>query len=219
MWGWRMTSDGRGDLTEIFTLVLWTGCLCVGAVGLLYPESDWRAARPKPVVQTNLVNVEMVQDEIPQPQAGATIRPAATAAPPPPPAPIDAPAPPPLVAVAAPMPILPVRAPPVSAPPARSAAPAPAPVSPTAARQLTLGRGEGARIVPEYPYEARIEQQQGMVTVRFTVGSDGSVADAAAVWPCPYPLLNEEALRAVRDAGPFAPGLYEVRINFALTRR
>lgn len=58
---------------------------------------------------------------------------------------------------------------------------------------------------PNYPSEARRNGQQGRVVVLFSVDEQGNVVSASVTGPCPYPLLNEEALRAVRR-WKFQPG-------------
>ena len=58
---------------------------------------------------------------------------------------------------------------------------------------------------PRYPAEARRNGQQGRVTVFFTVDERGNVVNASIRSGCPYPLLNEEALRCVRT-WKFRPG-------------
>ena len=86
---------------------------------------------------------------------------------------------------------------------------------------LTYGHGEGRQPAPEYPYRARREGQEGVVKVRFLVAEDGQVVSAEAASPSPWPLLNESALRVVRERWRFRPGTlrsYEVAIRFQLTR-
>ncbi len=63
--------------------------------------------------------------------------------------------------------------------------------------------------------------QQGSVVVRFIVGENGKVQSAQAVVPCPFALLNQAAVRAVREnwrfrPGPPSRGNYEVTIVFQL---
>jgi protein TonB len=108
--------------------------------------------------------------------------------------------------------------------PARPAAPTggggPARASaPGAVRHLTFGVGEGRQPSPEYPREAGIAREQGTVVVRFTVGEDGSVLAAQVQSPCRWPLLNQAAVRAVRDRWHFQPGAmrsFDVSIEFEL---
>ena len=87
-------------------------------------------------------------------------------------------------------------------------------------QHLTYGHGEGRQPAPIDPYEAALAHQQGTVVVRFTVDANGNVTGADAVSPSPWPLLNQAAVRAVRDTWHFsaagAPRAYEVSIQFKL---
>jgi len=58
---------------------------------------------------------------------------------------------------------------------------------------------------PSYPAESRRKGQTGTVTVEFTVDHTGRVISAYAKSPCPWPLLNNEAVRTVRR-WKFPPG-------------
>jgi len=58
---------------------------------------------------------------------------------------------------------------------------------------------------PSYPVEAQRRGQQGTVVVEFTIDSSGKVISAEAVEPSRWPLLNREALSAVRR-WKFPPG-------------
>lgn len=66
------------------------------------------------------------------------------------------------------------------------------------------GMSESARLAagrmppPVYPGEARRKGQSGTVMVEFVVDSSGRVISAYAKSPTPWPLLNDEAVRAVR---------------------
>jgi len=84
---------------------------------------------------------------------------------------------------------------------------------------LTYGIGEGRQPAPHYPREAVRSGQEGKVAVRFAVGENGRVLSAETVTPSPWPLLNEEAVRTVRQRWRFRNGparLYEVTIRFEL---
>lgn len=86
---------------------------------------------------------------------------------------------------------------------------------------LVYGQGEGNQPAPRYPARAKVAGQQGTVVVQFTVGEDGRVLTAEIKRPSPWPLLNEEALRTVRDRYRFQRGgirLYEIGIRFELGR-
>ena len=58
---------------------------------------------------------------------------------------------------------------------------------------------------PVYPAEARRRGQTGTLLVEFTVDAAGRVIAASAVTPSPWPLLNQEAVSAVRR-WTFPPG-------------
>lgn len=58
---------------------------------------------------------------------------------------------------------------------------------------------------PAYPRAAKLAGQEGRVVVFFTVDEQGNVVSASVTGPCPFPLLNEEARRAVLR-GKFQPG-------------
>jgi TonB family protein len=65
------------------------------------------------------------------------------------------------------------------------------------------------------------EGQEGTVTVRFSVGESGRVLTAEALKPSPWPLLDNAAVRVVRERWRFRAGevrLYEVAIRFELTK-
>jgi TonB family protein len=86
---------------------------------------------------------------------------------------------------------------------------------------IAYGQGEGRQPAPVYPWQAAREGQEGMVTVRFSVGENGRVLGAEAVTPAPWPLLNAAALGAIKERWRFQPGparLYEVAIRFELKR-
>ena len=73
-------------------------------------------------------------------------------------------------------------------------------------QHLVFGRGEGKQPKPEYPLEAKLAHQQGTVVVEFTVGEDGRVQNAKVIESCPFPLLNQSAVRTVREQWRFRPG-------------
>ena len=207
----------------LFTLVLWVFCLAVGFVGFVFPYIRPKApvAAPPPI-QAEMIKVELAATELPpeiNPQTAPVPQPPAVQ-------PLEIPKAPPMIAVAEPSPeiafALPVEAPArivdvksasASRPVAQTTT-APAPV-----QSLTFGRGEGKQPAPEYPLRARREGQEGVVLVRFTVGENGRVLSAEAASPSPWSLLNESAVRAVRERWRFAPGglrLYEVAIRFQM---
>jgi protein TonB len=63
----------------------------------------------------------------------------------------------------------------------------------------------GRMPAPRYPSEARSKGQAGTVLIEFTVDPSGRVSSAHIASPCPWSVLNEEALRAVRN-WKFPPG-------------
>jgi protein TonB len=63
----------------------------------------------------------------------------------------------------------------------------------------------GRMPAPRYPSEARSKGQAGTVLIEFTVDPSGRVSSAHIATPCPWSVLNEEALRAVKN-WKFPPG-------------
>jgi TonB family protein len=213
----------------VLTLVIWSGCLLVGLAGAV-----WAYARPAPPAQepppitAEILNVELfAADSSPSPELLPTpnlLQPPPLTAPP-------VPSAPPPMAVAAPSPEI-AFAVPITAParivPAVEASfrNLDAPISePTPARltpqSLTFGQGEGKQPAPEYPRVAQREGQEGVVTVLLSVGLDGRVLTAEAASPSPWPLLNDAAIRAVKNRWRFTPGgsrLFEVAIRFQLKK-
>lgn len=221
------------SLTAILTLVLWLGVLVIGTVGLAIPyPRPVSPARSLPPIVVELVEIELTRDPVP-PSETPPASPDPVAPPPlldpllPPP---DAP---PLAAVAEPSPAIafampvegPVRIVEI-APAARTGAEEPiavvaAPVPAPAVQAIQYGQGEGRQPAPEYPRQAAREGQEGTVTIRFSVGEEGRVLSAVSSVPSPWPLLNEAALRVVRERWRFRPGalrLYEVAIRFELRK-
>lgn len=91
----------------------------------------------------------------------------------------------------------------------------PNPFGPTSGRPAPFGKSphgnaansgmsDSARLAaghmppPSYPPEARRNRQTGTVLVEFTVDASGHVISAYAKSPSPWPLLDAEAVRAVR---------------------
>lgn len=228
------------------TLAVWLAVSGIGWLGgmMRYPQATI-PPRPPPPVAVQDLKVELAGDMSPpagpvSPEADASD----AAAPPPPEAPPVAPppamaaedlAPPPLMDLAVPSPeiafAVPVQEPQREPDPAPPNTP-PAAVAPgsqvsrpgggTAGappRLLTMGQGEGRQPRPLYPREAERAGQEGRVTVRMTVGENGRVVSAEAFEPCPYPILNEAAVKTVRDRWRFSPGavrVYQVAIVFRL---
>lgn len=218
-------SDFSVSRATLFTLVLWIICLAVGVAGFAFPYVRPKVPVPvPPPIQAELIKVELTETELsPEvvPNLATVPQPSAMR-------PMEIPQTPPMIAVAEPSSAvafaLPVEAPArivdansasASRPVEQTAtAPASAPV-----QTLTFGSGEGKQPAPEYPSRARREGQEGAVLVRFSVGENGHVLSAEAATPSPWPLLNESAIRAVRERWRFAPGglrLYEVAIRFQM---
>ena len=214
--------------TSVVTLVLWTGCLTVGLVGFVLPYARPVAPpKPLPPMKAEILQVELTNDPLPpiasQPRVSLSQPPPLTQ-------PATPPEVPPMTAVAEPSTVafaLPVEGPVVLVEPAKAsfaAAPVvekPAPVPALPVQVLTYGQGEGRQPAPEYPFRAKREGQEGVVAIRFSVGKDGRVLAVEAVSPCPWKLLNDSALRVVRERWRFSSGamrLYEVAIRFQLTK-
>jgi protein TonB len=215
--------------SQIVALVLWVGCLSVGVFGLVwtYPRPAAPAKIPPPVV-AEVLQVQLTNDPLPP----SDISPAGASTPPPLLPMPAAPSAPALAAVAEPSAAvafaLPVEGPSRVVPLAEaghsgSSAPAESAVlsAATGVQSLTYGQGEGRQPAPRYPVRARNAGQEGTVVVRFSVGENGRVLDATAATPSPWPLLNDEAVRTVRELWRFRPGavrLCEVAIHFSLRK-
>ncbi|HUB23887.1 MAG TPA: TonB family protein [Tepidisphaeraceae bacterium] len=230
-----MTSDSTTNLFPVATLVIWTTWLAVGIIGLRVAYPRPIASAPTPPVVARLVDVKITESSQPQAKAEQRIPTPPiqkTPAPPPPPAMLATPAAPTMVPILTPAPMTAVviktpsfvkpspnapiaTATPRQSPPNASTDPPQAATPPV--QSITFGEGEGAQPAPDYPIEAQLDDEQGTVVVRFAVATDGHVTSAAAISPCPWPLLNQAALRAVHDTWQFPPGpprLYEVVIQF-----
>ena len=220
------------SLVPVVTFVTWLGCVAIGGLGLVLPyaRAQWlEQKRDLPPVVAQLLNVELASDPLP-PVASASALPNLTE--PPPLAPPVAVPQPPALMVAEPSPAIafavPVQAPAtvVEAKQASFRTPevtptvVPQPAAPVA-RPLTFGQGEGKQPAPDYPRMALRDGQEGTVLVRFTVGENGRVLAAESPSPSAWPLLNEAALRVVRQRWRFSTGslrAYEVAIHFQLKR-
>jgi protein TonB len=216
----------------VATLVIWTLTFATGLVGLAVPYSRPTPPAPKPPpIVAETLQVELTSEPLPNlPLATpALAQPPSLEAPPATPQePVN------LIPVASAEKVafaVPVEGPTVLVEARHAAYAAPAapverrppiarPVQ-SAPQRLVYGHGEGRQPAPEYPYRARREGQEGSVIVRFSVGENGSVLAAEAAAPCPWPLLNQAAVNAVRERWRFRPGpvrLYEVSIKFQLQR-
>lgn len=211
----------------VCTLVLWLGCLAVGAIGLALPY-----ARPQaPVKEPDAIQAEVLKVELTsEPVAPPDFIPSENPSQPPLLEPMTAPEVAPMLAVAEPSPAiafaLPVKAPAriVEAKQASYTQPKESVINAILAsvrnpEPLVYGQGEGKQPKPDYPVKAKREGQEGTVIVRFSVDERGRVLEAEA--KSPWPLLTESALQAVRHRWRFRPGptrLFEVPIRFELPK-
>lgn len=212
--------DDLGDLS-VLTFVIWVGCLIIGGLGFALPYARPKPPRPQPApVEAEFIHVELANrpqvESQPAPSPRNDEPDTATLAIP---QPIAVALPAPEIAFAVPV-EQPARIVAVSNAsrvfPSRAAAPAP-----PAPQPLIFGEGEGRQPAPEYPRRAQREGEEGIVLVELTVGPDGRVLKAEATSPSRWPLLNESALRAVKEAWRFSPGkprVYQVSIRFELTK-
>jgi protein TonB len=210
-------SPGEVNILALFTVVVWLSCLLVGIVGLAMPYArpKGRSVPEKFIVQQ--LQVELTKESFP---------PLADTEPPPP----DAMAPPEAAAVAQPGPAIafaiPVEAPHRIVEPGRAEYARPVQTAKSSPAQpsvqtLIYGQGEGKQPAPEYPRLSRQQGQEGSVVVRFTVGENGRVIAVEALSRSPWPLLDEAALRGVRELWRFGAGpvrVYKVSIGFSLTK-
>ena len=227
-----LRATNEPDSLAVFTLVVWLMCLFVGALGfVLHYERPRPPSPPDQPILLQQLQVELMPEPLPPPDPETSLP--DPLVPPPPP---DALVPPVMaqpIAVAQPSPAiafaLPVEGPTriveanraaYGAPPGTNTSAPPSP-GPSTIEKLTLGQGEGKQPAPHYPPAARSQQQEGTVVVRFTVGMDGRVLASETALPSPWPLLNEAALRVVRERWRFrsgSPRIYEVAIRFEITK-
>lgn len=78
-------------------------------------------------------------------------------------------------------------------------------VGKNSAQSNSLRFAAGRMKKPNYPYQARINKQSGTVIVEFIVNTDGNVISAIVIQSSNWPLLDNEALRAIRN-WKFPPG-------------
>jgi protein TonB len=222
----EMASDS--PFTPVVTLVLWVSCALIGVLGFAMPYSHPLVAKAQPEpVQVEMLNVELTSEPLPD-----LAPPVANSLATPPPA--DAVAQPQLpqpIAVALPSVAIAFALP--TEGPARIVDAAQASYSTSAVsnnavatsavpvQTLTYGQGAGRQPAPDYPWRAQHEGQEGVVNVRFTVAENGRVVSAEAVKGSPWPLLNDSAVRTVRNRWRFNSGslrAYEVAIRFVLPK-
>ena len=234
-------------LPQLATLVLWVVCAAVDGVGFI-PVRTPASRKPAATQETlaEILHVELTSDPLPS-QAPLTTPLDAVPVPAPPAAVQAAPSAPALLAVAEPSPAI-AFALPTEGPVRVVSVEAASPVSVAASvvqsnvttngipgvtghregatgvagppvQSLNYGHGEGRQPAPHYPPRARTAGQQGTVIVQFTVAPDGRVSSAESRSPGAWPLLQEAALRTVRERWRFRPGggrAYEVAIRFEL---
>ena len=93
---------------------------------------------------------------------------------------------------------------PVAAPPPPVAA---KPVEHPVVKVAPSAKGRGARTpLPEYPPASRRAGEEGTVTLRAFVGTDGRLSQVEVVKSSGFPKLDEAALREVPRTWRFAPG-------------
>ena len=217
------------SLTSVFTACVWIACIIVGVIGIIIPYAMPQPAKPQvAAIQAEILDVALTTDPV---AADNTPPPTANTITPPPAAqPLTPPSAPALIPVAEPNPAiafeLPVAGPTrlVEAKNASYSAPTTTPVNENALPVITplvYGRGEGKQPAPQYPARALSEGQEGTVRVQFTVGADGRPLAAEVVSQSPWPLLNEAALKVIRERWRFATGgvrRYEVPIHFRIRK-
>ena len=206
-------------LAPVLTFVAWVVCLAVGLLGFLLPYArPHRSTKaPKPVNVERLIVELSKEPEVPLENERPPGSPLSSV-----PLPADAMAPPP-IAVAEPSAAIafavPVEGPTRVVPFDQAAYARPSSTAKPAVQRLTFGQGEGRQPTPDYPAQAIQQHQEGTVVIRLVAGENGQVSSAEATQPCLWPLLNEAALRAVRQQWRFPPGslrVYEVAIHFQI---
>jgi TonB family protein len=217
----RSQPDQGVGLLPSATLVLWLACVAVGLVGIYWPPVLVHAMVPTEPAPVRMISVQNADNIRPPPAAQPIVQPMQDSVPPaeaapPPPNLASLPPAPPMLAVAATRTPQMAFAEPVKARPTKAT-----PLVEPVVQHLTYGQAEGAQPAPDYPIEAAMASQQGTVKVRFDVGEEGQILDAQAVLPCRWPLLNDAAVRAIRETWQFPPGpkrVYDVSIVFQLTQ-
>jgi periplasmic protein TonB len=220
--------DTEISLIAVFTASVWLACLAIGIIGVVIPYARPQFSKPQPPpIQAELLDIALTTDPVADPDISP---PPPATTPPPLVQPIAPPSAPALIPVAAPNPTiafeLPVAGPTriVEASQASYSTPdttANITASQPTVAQLTFGRGEGKQPAPAYPPRALSEGQEGTVQIEFTVGADGRTLAAELKSKSPWPLLNEAALKVVRERWRFAPGAvrrYEVPIHFRIRK-
>ena len=202
--GRRGVEDGPGLVTA-FTLVVWIGCVAVGATGLLSQPSGTPAPpTSQPAVRVVSVELESAPAPPSQAQQVAAVTPAAVAE--------QAPALPSMPTAALPSAAIAFAVPvagPVRIGPAAAAVPV--------VRRISAGQEGGNPLTLDYPEEAAAAGQQATVVVRFSTDDAGRVDNAWTPTPTPFPLLNHAAVTAVAGHDWHRPaGLWEYAVTFRL---
>jgi protein TonB len=207
------------SLVPVVTFVTWMVCLAVGLLGFLLPYSRvHRVTKTSEPVKLEKLFVQLAKETITptenerQPANGGPLTALPSDEMAPPPIPVAEPSP--AIAFA-----VPVEGATRVVPFDQAAYGRPSKPVPTV-RRLTFGVGEGQQASPEYPPEAIEQHQEGTVVIRLVVGESGLVTSAEVHQACPWPLLNESAVRTVRYQWRFAPGavrIYDVPIHFQIT--
>jgi TonB family protein len=217
--------DSDSLVWPVMVLVIWLSCLSVGLLGFVLPYArpKARAADEPAMVQKleiALMPQEMQLEELLPPDPATPSPAPETVMQPPLRMPVAVAQPGPAIAFAIPVegPVNIVEASRASY--TRSATTG-AIVAKPVPQTLTFGQGEGKQLAPEYPRHAIREKQEGGVGVRMVVGQDGRVISAEAFQPSAWPLLNDSAVKTVRQHWRFRPGalrVYEVAIRFELKK-
>jgi protein TonB len=220
-------SAGSPGLAQTLTLVLWVGCLTVGALGLSLHYS-----RPRPpAAELPPVVVEKIDVDLSPALPPLAMQPADPTSNPPPPAALEQPSLAQPIAVAEPTAVafaLPVDGPTMTVDASQAAHRRPTQTQSATAgaalpsvETLVFGRGEGRQPAPIYPSHAMRHRQEGVVGVRLTVDAEGRVLDAAVAANSPWEILDQAAVQTVRNRWHFPRGrvrVYDVAIRFALAK-
>ena len=167
--------------------------------GLLLWAIQSGLARKVVKITENTVEALLLSDSLPKP-------------PPPPPAPKTPP--PPTPAPVAPAPVVPSTTAPVINVPVAPATPAPAPsTAPPAPPAPAAPPVKTAAVIqpgatcakPDYPSASRRLEEEGTVTLRFLIGTDGRVLQAEIEKTSGYPRLDDAARNALSKC-QFRPG-------------
>lgn len=220
--------QGSAGILPIATFAVWIICMIVGVLGMVlhYPRAQ---ASPPPAVpvQAVMLNVEIgktaearaiSEPPAPSPELPLPSTLADVASSPDLPRMIPLATPNPPIVFSVPVNSGETKSGPGTANTASGKSQASTPVA-TGVEHLVFGQGAGDQPPPEYPREAALARQEGTVVVRFVVDRNGNVESAEAIRPCPWPLLNQAAVRAIRENWRFAAGpvrSYEISIQFQL---